>query len=134
MSPEQIAELKEILEQMQKETLDHLRATLEEGSEQKLYREVVGDSLDESNEEYMASTELRLRDRERYLLAKIEESLERIEEGEYPYCDDCGDPIGYTRLKARPVAQLCISCKEEQEEQEKHLRAKRPVYAEEDSW
>ena len=63
--------------------------------------------------------ELRIRDRERRLIGKIREALDRIEAGDFGECEDCGDQIGDARLKARPVTTLCIECKTEQERQEK---------------
>lgn len=59
---------------------------------------------------------LRLRDRDRRLINKIEQALRRIDEGTFGICDECGDPIGEARLKARPVTTLCIECKEEAEQ------------------
>ena len=57
------------------------------------------------------SLELRSRDRERKLIKKIDESIERIDKEEYGYCDNCGIEIGVERLEARPTAELCIDCK-----------------------
>lgn len=62
---------------------------------------------------------LRLRDRDRKLLGKIDEALARIEDGSYGRCEECGGQIGSERLKARPVTTLCIECKESQEAREK---------------
>lgn len=62
---------------------------------------------------------LRLRDRERKLLKKIEKALDKIENGTYGVCESCGAEIPIERLKARPVTDLCIECKTEQEEAEK---------------
>ncbi len=62
---------------------------------------------------------LRLRDRERKLLGKIDEAFARIEDGSYGRCEECGGPIGIERLKARPVTTLCIECKSSQEAREK---------------
>ena len=62
---------------------------------------------------------LRLRDRERMLLKKIEETIERIDHAEYGICASCGNEIGIKRLEARPVTDLCIECKVRQEEDEK---------------
>lgn len=62
---------------------------------------------------------LRLRDRERMLLKKIEETIERIENGPYGICEECGNEIGIKRLEARPVTTLCIECKTRQEEEER---------------
>jgi DnaK suppressor protein len=58
---------------------------------------------------------LRIRDRERKLLGKIEEALEHIENGSFGSCRKCGEKIGVERLKIRPVTTYCIACKEEQE-------------------
>jgi DnaK suppressor protein len=62
---------------------------------------------------------LRLRDRERLLLKKIEETIERIDNKEYGMCVECGNEIGTKRLEARPVTTLCIECKTRQEEEER---------------
>jgi len=63
---------------------------------------------------------LRLRDRERMLLKKIEETIERIDNNEdYGKCEECGCEIGIKRLEARPVTTFCIDCKTKQEEDER---------------
>lgn len=72
----------------------------------------------ESNRNFM----LRIRDRERKLVTKIDEALERIENGTYGVCEECEEPIGVERLKARPVTTLCIDCKNAQEAEEKRQR------------
>ena len=77
------------------------------------------DPTDRASLESDRNFELRIRDRERKLISKIREALERIEAGEFGECEDCGDQIGDARLKARPVTTLCIECKTEQERQEK---------------
>lgn len=82
-------------------------------------RDRVGrDSMDESVEEELYATKLRLHDRERFLLNKITNALQRLDEGTIDVCEDCEESIGYARLKARPVTNLCIGCKEEREGQE----------------
>jgi DnaK suppressor protein len=81
-------------------------------------RNIGRDSIDESMEEELFSTELRLRDREKFLLSKIVDALERLEAGTINECEDCGEPIGVKRLLARPVTTLCIDCKEEREREE----------------
>lgn len=82
-------------------------------------RDRVGrDSLDESTEEALYSTQLRLHDREKYLLSKIDAALERLEEGVIDECEECGGPIGFQRLMARPVTTLCIECKSDREQSE----------------
>ena len=62
---------------------------------------------------------LRIRDRERKLVVKIQEALKRIDEGTFGICQECGEEISESRLKARPVATLCVECKRKQEVQEK---------------
>lgn len=69
------------------------------------------DPNDRATQEEEFSLELRARDRERKLIKKIEESLQKIENNEYGYCDVCGVEIGIRRLEARPTATLCIDCK-----------------------
>ena len=81
-------------------------------------RNIGRDSIDESMEEELFSTELRLRDREKWLLGKINGALQRIVDGVIDECEDCSEPIGYERLLARPVTTLCIDCKEARERQE----------------
>jgi DnaK suppressor protein len=77
------------------------------------------DSIDESMAEEMFSTELRLRDREKWLLGKINAALDRLEKGTINECEDCAEEIGFKRLMARPVTTQCIVCKEEREREER---------------
>ena len=86
-------------------------------------RNIGRDSIDESMEEELFSTELRLRDREKWLLGKINGALERLDGGRINECEDCGETIGYRRLLARPVTTLCIDCKEEREKEEQAQQA-----------
>ena len=81
-------------------------------------RNIGRDSIDESMEEELFSTELRLRDREKFLLGKIMGALERLNDGTIDECESCGESIGFKRLLARPVTTLCIDCKEEREREE----------------
>jgi DnaK suppressor protein len=81
-------------------------------------RNIGRDSIDESMEEEIFSTELRLRDREKFLLGKIDEAMRRLDDNTVNECEDCGEPIGFKRLLARPVTTFCIDCKEEREKAE----------------
>jgi DnaK suppressor protein len=81
---------------------------------------VFPDLGDQASAETDRSFMLRLRGREQRLLNKIDEAMERLDAGSFGICDSCGEEIGIGRLKARPVATLCIHCKEEQEEEEKY--------------
>src|SRR5437588_4431001 len=75
-------------------------------------RNIGRDSIDESMEEEIFSTELRLRDREKFLLGKIMGALDRLNDNTVDECESCGESIGFKRLLARPVTTLCIECKE----------------------
>lgn len=79
----------------------------------------LADEVDLASSEAGQSLNLRLRDRERILLKKVNKALEKIEKGEYGICESCGEEIGVKRLQARPVTDLCIRCKEEQEQVER---------------
>ncbi len=76
------------------------------------------DFADMASAESDHAQELRTRDRERKLTSKIDQALERIENGTYGYCADTGNPIGLARLEARPVASLSIEAQERHEEEE----------------
>jgi DnaK suppressor protein len=73
------------------------------------------DPTDRASMESNRNSMLRIRDRERKLIFKIQEALQRLDQGEYGICEECGEPIGIERLKARPVTTLCIECKSNQE-------------------
>ncbi len=77
------------------------------------------DMGDQATAETDRNFTLRLRDRERMLLKKIEETIERIDSSDYGICEECGNEIGTKRLEARPVATYCIECKTRQEEEER---------------
>lgn len=82
--------------------------------------EVFADPADRATAESDRAFTLRLRDRERRLIRKIQAALQRIEDGTYGVCEECGEDISLARLKARPVTRLCIHCKARQEEDEYH--------------
>ncbi|MCL7776780.1 RNA polymerase-binding protein DksA [Pasteurella multocida] len=79
------------------------------------------DPADRATQEEEFSLELRTRDRERKLLKKIENTLKKLETGDFGYCDSCGIEIGIRRLEARPTADLCIDCKTLAEIREKQM-------------
>ncbi|QLB21259.1 RNA polymerase-binding protein DksA [Vespertiliibacter pulmonis] len=79
------------------------------------------DPADRATQEEEFSLELRNRDRERKLLKKIEQTLTKLDSGDYGYCDACGIEIGLKRLEARPTADLCIDCKTLAEIREKQM-------------
>jgi len=102
---------------------EEMRLLLEEAG--KTVSEMTADNTnfpdpnDRATQESDRNFELRIRDRERRLLNKIREALERIEEGSFGVCELCGEEISEARLKARPVTTLCIDCKMEEERKEK---------------
>ncbi|MDD2155092.1 RNA polymerase-binding protein DksA [Glaesserella parasuis] len=79
------------------------------------------DPADRATQEEEFSLELRNRDRERKLLKRIEQTLIKLDEGDYGYCDTCGIEIGLKRLEARPTAELCVDCKTLAELREKQM-------------
>ena len=90
------------------ETTEHLRETV-----------IVPDPADRATIEEEHALELRTRDRERKLLKKIKQSLDRIGAGEYGYCEETGDPIGIPRLLARPTATLSLEAQQRRELRQK---------------
>ena len=77
------------------------------------------DPTDRASLESDRNFTLRIRDRERRLISKIKDALDRLESGSFGICESCGEEISDKRLKARPVTTLCIDCKKKQENQEK---------------
>jgi len=83
----------------------------------------IPDIADRASEETDRALELRTRDRQRKLVAKIDQALRRIDEGEYGYCEETGEPISIKRLDARPIATLSLEAQERHERREKVHRA-----------
>ena len=79
----------------------------------------IPDVADRASEETDRALELRTRDRQRKLVAKIDSALRRIDEGEYGYCEVTGDPISLKRLDARPIATMSLEAQERHERREK---------------
>jgi DnaK suppressor protein len=119
---------------MRKRELESFRTLLQERRQELLveaYRTVDGmgehreqfpDPTDRASLEGNRNLMLRIRDRERKLITKIDEALGRIDDGTYGRCEECEGEIGIDRLKARPVTTLCIECKSLQEQQERRTR------------
>lgn len=80
------------------------------------------DIADRASTESERALELRTRDRQRKLIGKIDAALRRIDEGDYGYCDETGEPISLKRLEARPVATLSLEAQERHERREKSYR------------
>ena len=104
-----------ILMQQKNALLNEAEVALNELPGQTLFPDMGDQASAETDTNFM----LRLRGREQRLLKKIDEALERIDNGTFGICDDCGSEIGLKRLEARPVTTMCIECKTLQEEEEK---------------
>jgi len=85
-------------------------------------KETFADPTDRASLEASRNAVLRIRDRERKLLTKIEEALERIDDGSYGICEICEEPIAVERLIARLVTTMCVACKADQENSEQRRR------------
>jgi len=118
MSTKQLAHFRKILDALKLELADDIERTVHTMQDEAT---VFADPNDRASQESDIALELRNRDRERKLIKKIDESIARIESGEYGYCDSCGVEIGLKRLEARPTATLCIDCKELEERREKQI-------------
>jgi len=116
MDKAKLEEFQKILQGQLDELLREAGKTVSEMTDEKSN---FPDPTDRASLESDRNFELRIRDRERKLIMKIREALERIDNGEFGICESCEEMIGEARLKARPVTTLCIDCKTEQERQEK---------------
>lgn len=117
MNKKDLQRFRKLLEERKQALLGAITDTKEQGLG--FSSEDLPDEIDLATSEADQSMNLRLRDRERVLLKKIERTLEKIDEGEFGVCESCGEEISVKRLEARPVTDLCIRCKEEQERVEK---------------
>jgi DnaK suppressor protein len=115
MNDAQLAFFRQRLQQIEKdllanadETTEHLRETV-----------IVPDPADRATIEEEHALELRTRDRERKLLKKVQQSLSRIDSGEYGFCEETGEPIGIPRLLARPTATLSLEAQQRRELRQK---------------
>jgi DnaK suppressor protein len=116
MKPEKLELFRVMLTQKVAELLEDAGKTV---SEMTVSKENFPDPNDRASLEADRNFELRIRDRERKLIAKMQEAIRRIDDGTFGICDDCGGPISEKRLLARPVTTQCIDCKTKQEKIEK---------------
>lgn len=117
MNQKDLKRFKQLLEDSKREVLQRARKTL--ADEATFDTDDLPDEIDLASSEYQQSMVFRLRDREKYLLEKIDKALGRIADGSYGICEECDEDISVKRMEARPVTTLCIRCKEEQEKEEK---------------
>ena len=126
-----VPDLNKEREMLTKEQYDHFKEFLNEALDRLLdeanrtvtgmtdYGETFPDPTDRATLESERNFTLRIRDRERRLISKIKEALDRLDRGSFGVCEECGEDIGMKRLKARPVTTRCIKCKQTQESDEK---------------
>ena len=100
-------------------------ANMEKAGQEVFVEQVKGDDVDISLGQRDQQLQIKLKGREAFFLKKIEQALDRISNGEFGLCEDCGQEISLERLKARPTASLCIHCKEEQEREENKVLYKK---------
>ena len=117
LSQKDLKAFKKSLEEMRKQIIETARKTMEE--ESNFDTDDLPDEIDQASSEYAQSMAFRLRDREKFLLKKVEKALQRVEDGSFGVCERCEEQISLKRLQARPVTTLCIRCKDEQEKKEK---------------
>jgi DnaK suppressor protein len=118
MNKKQLTHFRTLLLGWRQGLLDELQRTVHQMRDE---MDIQSDPNDRASRETDISLELRSRDRESKLIKKIDEALERIDSGDYGYCEVCGVEIGIERLEARPTAELCIDCKTLDEIREKQM-------------
>ena len=116
LKPEKLEVFRAMLIQKINELLSEAGKTVSEMTSSK---ENFPDPNDRASLESDRNFELRIRDRERKLIMKMQEAIKRIDDGVYGICEACGGPISEKRLMARPVTTECIDCKTKQEKMEK---------------
>jgi len=116
LSKQKLEQFRKLLNERLGELLDEANKTVSGMTD---FDDNLPDPADRAALESDRNFELRIRDRERKLIGKIKEALERIDGGGYGICEVCGEEISEARLKARPVTTLCIECKRKQEMVEK---------------
>lgn len=116
MNDRQVEYFRQKLQNWRDDLLDESRSTvttLQDGTRN------IPDVTDRASEETDRALELRTRDRQRKLIAKIDQALRRVDEGEFGYCDVTGEPISLKRLDARPIATMSLEAQERHERREK---------------
>ena len=117
MNPRQLAHFRKLLDDWKGELSHDIDRTVHTMQDEAT---IFADPNDRASQESDMALELRNRDRERKLIKKIDETVAKIEAGDYGYCEACGIEIGLQRLQARPTASKCIECKTLEELRERH--------------
>lgn len=118
MNAKQLEHFLKMLEAWKVELSQDIDSTLHSMQEEQT---VFADPNDRATQESDMALELRNRDRERRLIKKINETIDKIKSGDYGYCATCGIEIGLERLQARPTASMCIDCKTLEEIRERQV-------------
>lgn len=118
MNEAQRAFFRDLLQRQRDELREHMDGQF--GTLREL--EPVSDEIDLASREEQRLWQLRLLERDKRLLDKIDDALDRLARGEYGWCEDSGEPIGLRRLLLRPTATLCLEAKQRQELRERHQR------------
>ncbi|WP_136254901.1 RNA polymerase-binding protein DksA [Onishia niordana] len=118
MNDQQLAHFREILLDWKRDLMEEVDRTVRHLQED---ANNYADPADRATQEEGFNLELRTRDRERKLLKKINETIDKIDEDDYGFCEACGVEIGIRRLEARPTATQCVDCKTLAELKEKQL-------------
>ncbi len=117
MTKAQLKKFRDLLESKRQDIIRRAQQTLDE--DMTLDANDLPDEMDLASSEYLQSFTFRLRGREKVFLDKIQKALDKLDQGSFGVCDDCGEKISVKRLEARPETTLCIRCKEDQERVEK---------------
>ena len=118
MKPREVNFFRRLLRRRIEDLLSEAGKTVEGMDEE----ESLPDPTDRASLEANRNFTLRIRDRERKFILKIQEALSRLDKGEFGICEACGEKISIARLKVRPVTTLCIDCKLSQEVEERKYR------------
>lgn len=117
LNKKQLEQYEEQLANWRKELEDGLNQTIQAMQQEEPTS--YADPTDQASVESDRNFDLRIRDRERRLIRKIDQAMERIKDGSFGVCESCGGAISAKRLQARPVTTLCIDCKTAQEQEER---------------
>lgn len=119
MNEAQLAHFREMLMNWRRELMEEVDRTVHHMQDEAAN---FPDPADRATQEEEFSIELRTRDRERKLIKKIDQTIDRLDQEDYGYCDTCGIEIGLRRLEARPTATQCVDCKSLDEIKERQIR------------
>jgi DnaK suppressor protein len=118
MNEAQLAHFREMLMNWRRELMEEVDRTVHHMQDEAAN---FPDPADRATQEEEFSIELRTRDRERKLIKKIDQTIDRLDQEDYGYCDTCGIEIGLRRLEARPTATQCVDCKSLDEIKERQI-------------